>query len=228
MFNHKNYSGRNNSGRIVVRRRGAGNRSLVVSVNSYKFLLKSYGVLVGITCSKTTKNFLGLIKYTCGAFAYQYIPHGSSYGSLLKIQLSECIKFTKIILGTTTCLIFLSTLTLIFNVKVFTKTKIQFAKAAGTFCQILEIDFYRNKVLIELPTKIRKWVNGYSIVTTGRSANILKQQEVFGNAGLSRVNSKRPAVRGVAMNPVDHPHGGRTKTNSPEVTPWGKIAKYNR
>lgn len=47
----------------------------------------------------------------------------------------------------------------------------------------------------------------------------------MGKAGINRNFGIRPTVRGVAMNPVDHPHGGRTKTNSPELTPWNKIAK---
>jgi large subunit ribosomal protein L2 len=57
---------------------------------------------------------------------------------------------------------------------------------------------------------------------------MLNQSGVVGKAGLNRNVNLRPRVRGVAMNAVDHPHGGRSKTNSPEVTPWGKIAKKNR
>jgi len=50
----------------------------------------------------------------------------------------------------------------------------------------------------------------------------------IGKAGINMNRGYRPTVRGVAKNPVDHPHGGRTKTNSPERTPWGKTAKYNK
>jgi large subunit ribosomal protein L2 len=92
----------------------------------------------------------------------------------------------------------------------------------------LEINKTKNLILIEFPTKLKKWVYGYKLATLGRASNIFHKQEIFGKAGYYRLLNNRPTVRGVAMNPVDHPHGGRTKTSSPEVTPWGRIAKWNK
>jgi large subunit ribosomal protein L2 len=57
------------------------------------------------------------------------------------------------------------------------------------------------------------------MVTLGRVSNIFKKKEIVGKAGRNVLKGSRPSTRGVAMNPVDHPHGGRTKTNSPELTP---------
>jgi large subunit ribosomal protein L2 len=57
------------------------------------------------------------------------------------------------------------------------------------------------------------------MVTLGRASNIFKKKEITGKAGRNVLKGFRPSTRGVAMNPVDHPHGGRTKTNSPELTP---------
>jgi large subunit ribosomal protein L2 len=71
-------------------------------------------------------------------------------------------------------------------------------------------------------------VSIFCFVTLGRSSNINHKKEFFTKAGFYRKKGYRPSVRGVAMNPVDHPHGGRTKTSSPEYTPWGKIAKFNK
>lgn len=65
------------------------------------------------------------------------------------------------------------------------------------------------------------------MVSLGRASNIFYKNQFFSKAGYNRNLGIRPSVRGVAMNPVDHPHGGRTKTNSPEVTPWGKVTKKN-
>jgi large subunit ribosomal protein L2 len=78
---------------------------------------------------------------------------------------------------------------------------------------------------IKLPTgKIIK-VSSFCVVSLGRASNIWHKLEVVTKAGHNRLKGIRPSVRGVAMNPVDHPHGGRSKTPKPEVTPWGKIAK---
>jgi large subunit ribosomal protein L2 len=61
--------------------------------------------------------------------------------------------------------------------------------------------------------------------TLGLISNPLKRQVVIGKAGRSRWLNKRPVVRGVAMNPIDHPHGGKTSGGRPSVTPWGKLTK---
>jgi large subunit ribosomal protein L2 len=61
----------------------------------------------------------------------------------------------------------------------------------------------------------------------GRNSNYLNKYSVIGSAKWLSFFKKRPTVRGVAKNPVDHPHGGRTKTNNPEVSPWGWVTKYN-
>jgi len=92
----------------------------------------------------------------------------------------------------------------------------------------MDINWDLELILIYLPTQTLRWVSFYSTGTIGRVSNINHYNTKPGKAGFNRNRNVRPTVRGVAMNPVDHPHGGRTKTNSPEVTPWGKIAKFNR
>jgi len=78
-----------------------------------------------------------------------------------------------------------------------------------------------------LPTKKKKHFSGDTFVTLGRNSNIIKYYTVVGKAGKNRLQGIRSHVRGVAMNPVDHPHGGRTKSNSPEVSLWGWVTKKN-
>ena len=87
------------------------------------------------------------------------------------------------------------------------------------YCKLITINFNKHLVLIELPTLLRKLIKFNTLVTKGRSSNIFHKNEISGKSGYSRLLNLRPTIRGVAMNPVDHPHGGRTKTNSPEVTP---------
>ena len=92
----------------------------------------------------------------------------------------------------------------------------------------MNLNLDKNYAKIILPTNSIKIISFYCLVTLGRSSNIFYKDQFLSKAGYSLNVGIKPTVRGVAMNSVDHPHGGRTKTNSPELTPWGKIAKHNR
>jgi len=97
----------------------------------------------------------------------------------------------------------------------------KFSKAAGMFSQLLEKNQHTCK--IKLASGILKTVPSYSIATIGVISNSNKLSRTFKKAGRSRWLNKRPTVRGVAMNPVDHPHGGgEGKKSGKRLTPWGK------
>lgn len=106
-----------------------------------------------------------------------------------------------------------------FNVEIDEPFGGKYAKAGGTYCKIISLNFEKNLVKIVLPTGSIKILSMFNTVTIGRSSNIYNLNQFFSKAGYKSKNNFRPNVRGVAMNPVDNPHGGRTKTNSPEVTP---------
>jgi ribosomal protein L2 len=103
---------------------------------------------------------------------------------------------------------------------------IWFCRAAGTFCTIIRININRGSCTVKIPSN--KFFIIHETAYVGRNSNILPKGIWLGKAGLNINKGFRPHVRGVAKNPVDHPHGGRTKTNSPERTPWGKVAKFNK
>ncbi len=106
--------------------------------------------------------------------------------------------------------------------------KCTYSKSSGTFCQIKDLNYDFNLSRIILPSGSLKVVSIDSFVKLGRCANIFNRNIVYGKAGFLKFFGKKPKNRGVARNPVDHPHGGRTKTNSPEVSPWGWVAKRNK
>lgn len=81
--------------------------------------------------------------------------------------------------------------------------------------------------MLRLPSGKEQKVALVARAVLGRNSNIHHKRELTGKAGTNRLRGIRPTVRGVAMNPVDHPHGGRTKTVQPEVSPWGWVAKHN-
>ena len=117
---------------------------------------------------------------------------------------------------------------LFFNIEIDEPFGGKYCKAGGTYSKIISLNFDRNLVKIVLPTGSIKIVSMFNVVTIGRASNIDNLHVFITKAGYKRKMNYRPSVRGVAMNPVDNPHGGRTKTNSPELTPWGKIAKKGK
>lgn len=102
-------------------------------------------------------------------------------------------------------------------------SKAKYAKSAGTFAQLLQ----KNTVSaqIKLPSKETIELPVNSLATIGTMSNEIFNKIVIGKAGRNRNLGRRPSVRGIAMNPVDHPHGGRTNGGRPSVTPWGLPTK---
>lgn len=98
----------------------------------------------------------------------------------------------------------------------------------GTFSQILESFTDFNLIKILLPSKNVKILSGWDFGYLGRNSQTNYVYNITGKAGTRVLFGSKPKVRGVARNPVDHPHGGRTKTNQPEVSIWGWIAKKNK
>jgi large subunit ribosomal protein L2 len=107
------------------------------------------------------------------------------------------------------------------NIVLFNKKKPLYATSAGTFLFIIKKIEDINLFLIKLPTGSRKYILGNTTILVGRNSNYLNKFIRIGKAGININKGYKPIVRGIAMNPVDHPHGGRTKTNQPEMSPWG-------
>lgn len=115
--------------------------------------------------------------------------------------------------------------TLISNISDFLSNTMRskYTKSAGVCSQL--IHKYGDVVEIKLPSKETKFFSAKSLATIGIVSNELYQKQIIGKAGRNRNLGRRPIVRGIAMNPVDHPHGGRTNGGMPSVTPWGLPTK---
>jgi len=111
---------------------------------------------------------------------------------------------------------------LIHNIEITKNRGGQIARAAGSYGQVIEIKHGLKKVRIRLPSGEERWLFFGSYVSIGAVSNEFNVNEVLGKAGRSRWLNRRPTVRGFAMNPVDHPHGGRTKGGLHFVSPWGR------
>ena len=93
------------------------------------------------------------------------------------------------------------------------------ALANGSYGTVLSIYKDFNLVKVVLPSMKKYLLSGNALATLGRNSNLKFRYNTLGSYKLSKRDGCKPHVRGVAMNPVDHPHGGRTKTNKPEVSP---------
>ena len=193
---------------------------------------QSLALIHQISLSRRYKTFVGLLKYSngsisclplfSGAFVSQIItsfPYNKVFKNLTKLKIN---------VGSTVAIAFLQITDCFFNVKLNGKQNAWFCKAGGTFCTIIRINSIKNFCTVRLPSSKYIFVKETTYVMLGRNSNVLIKGIWLSKAGWNIKKGYRPSVRGVAMNPVDHPHGGRTKSNSPERTPWGKIAKHNK
>jgi ribosomal protein L2 len=102
---------------------------------------------------------------------------------------------------------------------IVTKKKICYIKSSGTFGIIRYFNKSLYSILVELPSGQKKFFAPHSICSRGRNNNIFSQKQIFFKNSIKL--KKKSIVRGVAMNPVDHKNGGRTKSKSPELSIWG-------
>ncbi len=191
-----------------------------------------HSVLTNISLSRRYKTFVGLLKYSNGAVGCLPIFSGANLGECIKVfTYSKNPKFqyfTQFSTGSVVPVAFLSVTSCFFNIMYFFGKFSWFCRAGGTYCIIIRINLEKGYSVIKLPTKKLYILNEITYVMLGRNSNVLPKGIWKGKAGVNVLSGFRPAVRGVAKNPVDHPHGGRTKSNQPERTPWGRIAKFNK
>ena len=103
---------------------------------------------------------------------------------------------------------------------------IQYIRSSGCFGKLVKFDFEKHTALIQLPSGVSKQFSMYSLGSIGPVSLSEKKHVRNTKAGFYKNLGKKSIVRGVAMNPVDHPHGGRTKAIRYPRTPWGKTTKF--
>jgi large subunit ribosomal protein L2 len=113
----------------------------------------------------------------------------------------------------------------VYDVEIVPGKGAQRVKTAGSFAERIRHDEVKRRVLIRRPSKKERWVHDSCMACIGQVASEDHMLNVIGKAGATRHMGIRPTVRGVAMNPIDHPHGGRTNGGRHDVTPWSKVAK---
>lgn len=199
-----------------------------IRLNYKRFLTKRLAIFIKTHFYDKRKSDMGLVKFSNGAYTNIAIPLGLLPGALIKSTNIPPKIIAEYSVGDSVLLYYLNKKSIFFNVWSYSSNKVVFAKAAGTFCTFIDSDWEKEHIRVKIPSGEIKLIYSQTFVTLGQNSNVNSKLFVTGKAGDNVIIGRRPSVRGVAMNPVDHPNGGRTKSNSPEKTPWGKIAKRNK
>lgn len=179
-----------------------------------------------VTIFRRKRKCIAIHKHTTGSLSIRPLIFGSKINHKnFSSNLPQKFWYNNIP-GSLVLLKFLPKFSIFSNI--FLKNIRKYALSNGTFCQV--IDFFKdfNLVKVVLPSKRVRLVSGWSFVILGRNSKVDARFNYVGKAGSMYLFGNKPKVRGVARNPVDHPHGGRTKTNQPEVSIWGWVAKRNK
>lgn len=214
-------SGRNNLGRVTARRRGGGNKSLYRLIDFKRNKLDIPAKVASIEYDPNRSARIALLNYVDGEKRYILCPVGINVGDMLvagekaDIKPGNALPLARIPLGT-----------LVHNIELYPGRGGQLARSAGTYAQVIaKEDKY---ALLRLPSGEVRKVLATNTASVGQVGNIEHENVSIGKAGRNRWLGKRPKVRGVAMNPVDHPLGGgegRSSGGRHPVTPWGKPTK---
>ncbi len=216
--------GRNSQGRMTARHRGGGHkrRYRLIDFKRRKFDIPATVERLEYDPNRTA--FIALIRYDDGELSYILAPQRVRSGDVVisgeraDIKPGNAMPMKNMPVGT-----------VIHNVEMKPNKGGQLARAGGTYAQLIGKD--AGYALLRLSSGEQRMVRGECMASIGAVSNPDRQNIKLGKAGRSRWLGRRPKVRGVAMNPVDHPHGGgegRTSGGRHPVTPWGVSTKGKR
>ena len=215
--------GRNNHGRITSRHRGGGHRRRYRIIDFKRNKFDMIAVIESIEYDPNRSSRIALLQYKDGEKKYIIAPDGLKVGDEVISTQSNQIPFKN---GNAMPVGTIPEGLLIHNIELKPGKGAQMARSAGAEVQIMSRDGER--VQLRLPSgEIREVAVGCQ-ATVGQVGNVDHGRVVLGKAGRSRWLGRRPKVRGVVMNPVDHPHGGgegKSSGGRHPVTPWGKPTK---
>ncbi|HEX3409761.1 MAG TPA: 50S ribosomal protein L2 [Candidatus Binataceae bacterium] len=216
----KKSGGRNNRGRMTMRHRGGGHKRRLRVIDFKRTRDGIPAVVAALEYDPNRSANIALLHYADGAKSYILAPNGLKVGDKVEcggtadIKPGNALELKNIPLGS-----------FVHAIEMKPGAGAQLARGAGTQAQLMAKE--GKFALLKLPSGEQRMVQAQCRATVGQVGNIDHENISIGKAGRTRWAGKRPHVRGVAMNPVDHPHGGgegRSKGNHPQ-SPWGQPAK---
>ena len=217
----KRPAGRNNLGRITVRYQGGGHKQAYRIIDFKRTRHDQPATVQQLEYDPNRTSFIALIKYRDGALAYIIAPQRLAAGDVViagdkvDVKPGNAMPLSAMPVGT-----------IVHNLEMKPGKGGQIARAAGAYAQYLGRD--AGYALLRLNSGEVRRVRLECKATVGAVSNPDHMNQVLAKAGRNVWRNKRPHVRGTAMNPIDHPHGGgegRTKGGRHPVTPWGKPTK---
>ena len=214
-------AGRNNNGRITSRRRGGGCKRLYRIIDFKRDKMDMAGTVATIEYDPNRSSRIALLRYADGEKRYILAPVGINVGDVLlssegaDIKPGNALPLSRIPVGT-----------LVHNIELYPGRGGQFCRSAGTYAQVAAKE--GKYVLLRLPSGEVRKVLAAGMASVGQVGNVQHENISLGKAGRNRWLGRRPKVRCVAMNPVDHPLGGgegRSSGGRHPVTPWGVPTK---
>jgi len=210
--------GRNSNGRVTARHRGGGAKRRYRKIDFKRLKDGVPATVATIEYDPNRSCYIALLHYADGEKSYILAPAGLAVGDLVRSGSGADVKA-----GHAMTLGQMPTGTIVHNVELVPGQGGKMGRAAGTAIQLVAKE--GEMVTLRLPSSEMRMVRAECRATVGSLSNAEHQNVKVGKAGRNRHKGKRPQTRGVAMNPVDHPHGGGEAHHTPgghPVTPWGK------
>ena len=218
--------GRNNHGRITSRHRGGGHRRRYRIIDFKRSKYDMAAVITSIEYDPNRSSRIALVTYEDDEKRYIIAPDGLKVGDNIISTQKNQIPFKT---GNAMPLGSIPEGLLVHNIELKPGKGAQMARSAGTYARIMASEV--GMITLKLPSGELRMVSEKCLATIGIVGNKSHESVVIGKAGRSRWLGRRPKVRGVVMNPVDHPHGGgegRTSGGRHPVSPWGMPTKGYR
>jgi large subunit ribosomal protein L2 len=216
----KKSGGRNQQGRLTVRHRGGGAKRMLRLIDFKRDKIDVPGKIAAIEYDPHRSARIALVHYVDGEKRYILAPDGLRDGAIIKsgsaveIKVGNALPLRNIPMGT-----------LIHNIELQRGRGAQLVRSAGAAAQVIGKE--KDYCLVRLPSREIRRIHGECLATIGQVGNVDYQNVMWGKAGRRRYLGWRPAVRGSAMSPRDHPHGGgegRSPIGGTPKTPWGRPA----
>jgi large subunit ribosomal protein L2 len=217
----KSKAGRNSAGRITVRHRGGGHKRAYRRIDFKRNKIGVPGKVATLEYDPNRSANIALIHYADGEKRYILAPVGLKQG--MTVQAGPGVSHT---VGNSLPLAEIPLSTIIHNIELTPGRGGQIVRSAGNGAQLMSKD--KEYAQVKLPSGELRMIHLTCVATIGRVGNSEHESRVLGKAGRKRWMGIRPTVRGVAMNPVDHPMGGgegRSSGGGHPVTPWGVITR---
>jgi len=211
--------GRNNTGRMTNRHRGGGHKRSYRLVDFKRTRFDAVATVERLEYDPNRTAWIALLKYEDGELAYIVAPQRLATGD----KVVSSLQTVDIKPGNAMPLERMPVGTIVHNVEMKPRKGGQIARSAGAYAQYVGRD--AGWAILRLNSGEQRRVHGSCLATVGAVSNQDHANTVVGKAGRSRWLGIKPQTRGIAMNPVDHPHGGRTKGGMHWTTPWGGAAK---